>query len=90
MTAGLAAPDEGTHMRVLLVEDTERLRELTAAALRKSGFAVDAFGTIGEAEQALDMVAYDGVLLDIGYPMATACPSWPRCAGMVVRCRSCC
>lgn len=55
-------------MRVLLIEDTERLRELTAAALRKSGFAVDAFGTIGEAEQALDMVAYDGVLLDIGLP----------------------
>lgn len=68
MTVRFTAPDEGTHMRVLLVEDTERLRELTAAALRKSGFAVDAFGTIGEAEQALDMVAYDGVLLDIGLP----------------------
>ena len=52
MTVRFTAPDEGTHMRVLLVEDTERLRELTAAALRKSGFAVDAFGTIGEAEQA--------------------------------------
>ena len=55
-------------MRVLLVEDTERLQILIAAALRQTGFAVDAFGTIAEAEQAVQLVAYDGMLLDIGLP----------------------
>lgn len=55
-------------MRVLLVEDTERLRTLITDALRQAGFAADSFGTIAEAEQALQLVTYDGVLLDIGLP----------------------
>lgn len=55
-------------MRILLVEDNARLAELVAQGLRAGGFAVDAFDTAGDAEAALDSVAYQVVILDLGLP----------------------
>jgi len=55
-------------MRVLLVEDSSRLREAVAKALRQSGYAVDA---TGEGDDGLWMAQendYDVVLLDIMLP----------------------
>ncbi len=55
-------------MRVLLVEDSVRLREAVAKALRQSGYAVDA---TGEGDDGLWMAqenTYDVVLLDIMLP----------------------
>lgn len=55
-------------MRVLLVEDNIRLSDLTAAALRASGFAVDAVLTAEDAEAALAVSAFDAIILDLGLP----------------------
>jgi DNA-binding response OmpR family regulator len=55
-------------MRLLLVEDNERLLALTRAALAKAGFETDGFTTAGEAEEALRSVAYAAMVLDLGLP----------------------
>ena len=55
-------------MRLLLVEDSNRLREAVAKALRQSGYAVDA---TGEGDDGLWMASentYDVVILDIMLP----------------------
>ena len=38
-------------MRLLLVEDNERLRTLTQAALARAGFPADGFATAADAER---------------------------------------
>ncbi len=55
-------------MRILLVEDNQRLAELVGQGLRDGGFAVDAFGTVEDASAALRSVAYQAVILDLGLP----------------------
>lgn len=55
-------------MRVLLVEDSERLRRSVSDGLRKSGFAVD---TSADGEDALHLAqteSYDAIVLDIMLP----------------------
>ncbi len=55
-------------MRLLLVEDSNRLRDTVALALRKSGYAVDATGDgVDGAFMALEH-DYDIVILDIMLP----------------------
>ena len=55
-------------MRILLVEDNERLRELTQRQLRDAGFAVDAVGDLAGADAAARAERYDAVVLDLGLP----------------------
>jgi len=55
-------------MRMLLVEDNERLAKTTKQGLERESFAVDTFGTASEAEAALETVSYDAVILDLGLP----------------------
>jgi DNA-binding response OmpR family regulator len=55
-------------MRALLVEDQAELADLVAANLRRSGFAVDVVGLIEEAHTALELTAYEIVLLDLRLP----------------------
>ena len=55
-------------MRLLLVEDNERLRALTQAALARAGFPADGFATAADAEAALRSVAYSVMILDLGLP----------------------
>lgn len=55
-------------MRILLIEDNIRLSELTASALRASGFAVDPVHGAGDAEAALSVSSYDVIILDLGLP----------------------
>lgn len=55
-------------MRILLVEDNERLAELVCEGLRGGGFAADTFGTVEDADAALASVSYDAAILDIGLP----------------------
>lgn len=54
-------------MRILLVEDSARLRELLCEAIRDSGWRIDAFATAREGRLALDGADYD-LLLDLGLP----------------------
>jgi two-component system, OmpR family, response regulator len=55
-------------MRIILVEDDLVLSHATAAALQQQGYAVDQFFDGEEAEQAIEMVSYDVILLDLGLP----------------------
>jgi len=55
-------------MRVLLVEDNERLSSLMRDGLARGGFAVDAFASLNDAEAAIGAVDYDLILLDLGLP----------------------
>jgi two-component system response regulator QseB len=55
-------------MRLLLVEDNERLAGFVAVGLAQAGFAVDSFGTLGEAEAALSTTRYEAIVLDLGLP----------------------
>jgi len=55
-------------MRLLLVEDHDRLRLLTAEGLQQKGFVVDPVGTAADADAALRGIGYDAVILDLGLP----------------------
>jgi DNA-binding response OmpR family regulator len=55
-------------MRLLLVEDNERLSALLRAGLAKAGFETDAFTMATEAAAAIRSVAYSAVILDLGLP----------------------
>jgi hypothetical protein len=60
--------DEGTAMRVLVIEDSARLRRSLHHGLRRAGFAVDmtADGNMGLA--FAQTFAYDVVVLDLMLP----------------------
>lgn len=55
-------------MRLLLVEDNDRLSEFLEKGLADAGFAVDRAGTLAEAEASLDASRFDAVILDLGLP----------------------
>lgn len=55
-------------MRILLVEDNDRLAELVCAGLKAGGFAVDWVPTIHEAESALASVDYQAAVVDMRLP----------------------
>lgn len=55
-------------MRILLVEDHEALRGMTAAYLAERGFVVDDVGSVEAARAALDIGVYDAMILDLGLP----------------------
>lgn len=55
-------------MRLLLVEDNERLAGHLSEALRASGFVVDAVATAGDCDSATRATPYDAILLDLGLP----------------------
>ena len=55
-------------MRLLYVEDNERLASNTAASLRKCSFVVDAVSTGEDAIHAAKSFAYDAIVLDLGLP----------------------
>jgi DNA-binding response OmpR family regulator len=55
-------------MRLLLVEDNVRLSGLVIRALVAEGFAVDAAETLWAAEELLELVTYDLIMVDLGLP----------------------
>jgi len=55
-------------MRLLLVEDNDRLSEFLEKGLADAGFAVDRAGTLVEAAASLDASRFDAVILDLGLP----------------------
>lgn len=57
-------------MRLLLIEDNERLALFVAAGLGKAGFSVDRVGCAADGEAALRGMRYDAVILDLGLPDA--------------------
>ncbi len=55
-------------MRLLVVEDEERLRDLLKRALTDAGFTVDALATAADADEAIQSLPYDAAVLDLGLP----------------------
>jgi DNA-binding response OmpR family regulator len=55
-------------MRLLVIEDEERILELLRSAFERAGFVVDAVATAAGGDQALSSVAYDAAVLDLGLP----------------------
>jgi len=55
-------------MRLLLVEDAERLADATARGLRSHGHAVDLAHTLAAARRQIRLESYDVLLLDLGLP----------------------
>ncbi|RUM25788.1 DNA-binding response regulator [Rhizobium vallis] len=55
-------------MRILLIEDSGRLRELLSEAIREAGWRIDAFASASEGRLALEEISYDLLLLDLGLP----------------------
>ena len=57
-------------MRLLIIEDNQRLAEFVAKALRAEGFTLDVVQLADEAEAALATTRYDSIVLDLGLPDA--------------------
>ena len=55
-------------MRILLIEDSARLRDLVSEAVRDAGWKIDAFATAELGRAALADHMYDLLLLDLGLP----------------------
>jgi DNA-binding response OmpR family regulator len=55
-------------MRILLIEDHERLADAIVRGLSQDGFGVDVFGTAGDGINATKIITYDAVILDLGLP----------------------
>ena len=55
-------------MRILLVEDNERLAALLAEGLRRQGWSADTVESLESAEAALKVAAYEAVVVDRGLP----------------------
>lgn len=55
-------------MRLLLIEDSARLRELVSETIRHAGWRIDAVGSADEALAILAVNNYDLFLLDLGLP----------------------
>ena len=65
--ASKEAPAPAT-VSLLLVDDEETFRKLTAKELSRSGYRVDAVGTVEEARRSLSREQFDLVLLDVRLP----------------------
>ena len=55
-------------MRLLIVEDNEKLAALMAKLLAENLYSVDTVETIDEARAAIEVVDYDLILLDLSLP----------------------
>lgn len=55
-------------MRLLIVEDEDRLSGILRSKLSDAGFAVDIAGSAADAEAALELINYDAAVLDLGLP----------------------
>ena len=55
-------------MRLLVIEDEDRLSGILRSKLGDAGFAVDIAGSAGDAEAALELINYDAAVLDLGLP----------------------
>ena len=57
-------------MRVLIIEDSARLRDLLGETLRDAGYSVDMAATAQEFRDVLHAVTYDLIIVDLGLPDA--------------------
>ncbi len=57
-----------TGMRLLLVEDNQRLQGLLAETINSAGYGLDAVGTVADLYASVAATPYDLVVIDLGLP----------------------
>ena len=55
-------------MRLLVIEDEDRLSSILKSKLGDVGFTVDVAGSAADASAALELINYDAAVLDLGLP----------------------
>jgi DNA-binding response OmpR family regulator len=55
-------------LRLLVIEDEERLAGILKSKLGEIGFTVDIAGSAEDAGIALELINYDAAVLDLGLP----------------------
>lgn len=55
-------------MRLLVIEDNERMAALVAEGLQRRSFVCDVAHSLAEAEDAMESANYDAIVLDLGLP----------------------
>ena len=55
-------------MRLLIIEDEDRLSGILKSKLGEIGFTVDIAASAGDASAALELINYDAAVLDLGLP----------------------
>src|SRR5437667_5305729 len=55
-------------MRLLIVEDEDRMTEILRTALARAGFVVDTVALYADAQAAFAVTRYDAAILDLGLP----------------------
>src|SRR5262245_36547005 len=55
-------------MRLLLLEDSARLRDLLSETLREAGYSLDIVASAAAFQKAMDEVRYDLLMIDLGLP----------------------
>jgi DNA-binding response OmpR family regulator len=58
----------GGKMRLLLVEDSERLQELLSESLKNAGYMLDVVATVAELFSSVAAANYDLLIIDLGLP----------------------
>jgi len=61
-------------LRLLVIEDEDRLSGILKSKLGDIGFAVDIAGSTADANAALELINYDAAILDLGCPMVMGSP----------------
>jgi DNA-binding response OmpR family regulator len=64
----LIADSLGRFMRILIVEDNDKLANLMASLLRDNFYSVDRVANVDDARAAVELVEYDLILLDLSLP----------------------
>jgi DNA-binding response OmpR family regulator len=58
----------GLSLRLLVIEDEDRLCGILKSKLGDTGFTVDVAGSGADANAALELISYDAAILDLGLP----------------------
>src|SRR5713101_8823528 len=61
-------PKGDEPVRLLIIEDEDRLSGILKSKLGDAGFAVDIAGSAADAGAALELINYDAAVLDLGLP----------------------
>src|SRR5262249_47972109 len=66
----MCRPSSGRRakLRLLVIEDEERLSGILKSKLGDIGFTVDIAGSAADASIALELINYDAAVLDLGLP----------------------
>ena len=67
-------------MRLLVIEDEDRLSSILKSKLGEIGFTVDIAASAGDASAALELINYDAAVLETKYPRRYCCQS--RCKAL--------